>query len=235
MIESNNTPQQPTYIIPPPSAPNWKTPVVAGLFALLIATDVYLYTQMERMKSENKLELARLNQDVSASIDRIRIESDATVRRSRDSLDRLKSQLEEQRRAADRAVGQAKIDAEKKVQLLAQQVSTEQTKQQHAIAEVKETADSATTKIADVSTDVGSVKTEVQTQKSELEQTVANLKRVTGDVDNHASLIATNGKELSALRALGERNYFEFTVAKAKNPQKIGDIMVLLKKSGYEA
>jgi hypothetical protein len=54
---------------------------------------------------------------------------------------------------------------------------------------------------------------------------------VAGDVDNHTSLIATNGKELSALKALGEKNYFEFTVTKSKKPQKIGDIMVELKKA----
>ncbi len=43
--------------------------------------------------------------------------------------------------------------------------------------------------------------------------------------------IATNGKELSALKRLGERNYFEFSLAKAKTPQKVGDITLLLKKT----
>ena len=46
-----------------------------------------------------------------------------------------------------------------------------------------------------------------------------------------SGLIATNGKELSALRALGERNYTEFKLGKTKAPQKVGDIAVMLEKT----
>jgi hypothetical protein len=63
-----------------------------------------------------------------------------------------------------------------------------------------------------------------------LEQTVANLKHATGELDSHSSLIATNAKELQALRELGERNYSEFTITKAKQPTRVGDVMVQLKK-----
>jgi hypothetical protein len=34
-----------------------------------------------------------------------------------------------------------------------------------------------------------------------------------------------------ALRALGERNYLEFNITKAKEPRRIGDVAVLLKKT----
>ena len=44
-----------------------------------------------------------------------------------------------------------------------------------------------------------------------------------------SGLIATNAKELSALRELGERNYVEFKITKSKAPQKVGDVSVLLK------
>ena len=46
-----------------------------------------------------------------------------------------------------------------------------------------------------------------------------------------SGLIATNGKELAALRALGERNYTEFKLGKTKGPQRVGDIAVFLKKT----
>jgi hypothetical protein len=46
--------------------------------------------------------------------------------------------------------------------------------------------------------------------------------------------IATNGKELAALKRLGEWNYFEFTLAKSKIPQKVGDISLLLKRTDAE-
>ncbi len=46
-----------------------------------------------------------------------------------------------------------------------------------------------------------------------------------------SGLVATNAKELAALKALGERNYFEFTLPKTKEPKKVGDVSVLLKKA----
>jgi len=57
------------------------------------------------------------------------------------------------------------------------------------------------------------------------------LKATQGDLGVQSGLIATNGKELAALKALGERNYVEFKLAKTKGPQKVGDISVLLKKA----
>jgi hypothetical protein len=227
----STTPQQPSYIIPPPQAPNWKTPLLIGGFLLLLIFNVFLYFQVEHLRNETKADLAKLSSDLSATLEQTRIESSASVRQATRRVQAMQEQLDEQRRAADRAVGQAKIDAQRKVELLQKQVGDEQAKQQLAIAQVKQTADTASTKLNDVSTDVGNVKTDLGTTKSQLEQTIANLKRVTGDVDNHASLIATNGKELAALKALGERNYYEFTIAKSKKPQKVGDIMVQLKKA----
>jgi chromosome segregation ATPase len=222
--------QQPTYIIPPPSSPNWRMPLLIGVIVLLAASNIYLFTQVERVKTDNKNEMAKLSADLSGAIEKMRIDSSAAVQHSRQTIDTLQSQLREQRRAAERAVGQAKIDAQKRVQMLQEQVATEQAQQQQAINAVKQTADTATTKLADVSTDVGTVKSDVQNTKSQLEQTIANLKRVTGDVDNHASLIATNGKELDALKQLGERNYSEFTITKSKQPTRVSDISVQLKK-----
>lgn len=227
----STAPQQPSYIIPAPAGPNWKTPLMVGAFLLLVIFNVYLYVQMEHLRSETKSEMGKLSSDLAATVEQVRIDSSASVRQATKRVQAMQEQLEEQRLAADRAVGQAKVDAQRKVELLQKQVQNEQTKQQEAIAQVKQTADTATTKLNDVSTDVGNVKTDLGAAKTELEQTVANLKRVVGDVDSHSSLIATNGKELAALKALGEKNYYEFTLPKAKKPQKIGDIMVTLKKA----
>ena len=52
-----------------------------------------------------------------------------------------------------------------------------------------------------------------------------------GDVSSQGSLIATNANELDALRRLGERNYFEFNIRKTKDPQRVGDISMVLKKA----
>ena len=59
-------------------------------------------------------------------------------------------------------------------------------------------------------TDVTTVKADIATTQSNLEKTTADLKRMNGDMGVMSGLIATNGKDLVALRQLGERNYFEF-------------------------
>lgn len=216
--------QQPTYIIPPPASPNWKTPLLIVVILLLIASNIYLFTQVRQVKTDSRNEMARLSAEINGSLEKMRIDSSAAVQNSRQTVNALEAQLRAQRRAASREVGQAKIDAENRVASLQNQVAQAQAQQQQAIEAVKATADTATTKIASVSTDV-------QNNKTQLDQTIASLKRVAGDVDNHTSLIATNGKELDALKQLGERNYAEFTIQKSKQPQRVGDIMVQLKKA----
>jgi len=227
----SSTPQQPTYIIPPPSAPNWKTPLLIGILVLLVASNIFLFVQLDHLRTESKNDMAKITTEFNTALDRMRVESSEEVRRSTHRVETLQQELAQSRRAAEVAVGQAKVDAERRVQVLQEKVSNEQAAQQQAIAAVKQTADTATNQIASVSTDVGTVKTDVQNTKSQLEQTIANLKRATGELDDHASLIATNGKELQALRELGERNYTEFTISKAKKPTRVADVMVELKKA----
>lgn len=227
----SSTPQQPTYIIPPPSGPNWKTPVLVGVLVLLAATNIFLFVQLESLRTDSKNEMAKLTNDLNLAMERMRIDSNEQVQRSRRTVEELQSRLAEQRRAAEQAVGQAKVDAQRRVENLQQRVAEGQAQQEQAINAVKQTADTATTQIASVSSDVGNVKTDVQNTKSQLQQTIDNLKRATGELDSHASLIATNGKELEALKELGERNYAEFTIAKSKTATRVADVMVELKKA----
>jgi hypothetical protein len=99
------------------------------------------------------------------------------------------------------------------------------------IKTVEQAASTANTKIEGVSTEVSAVKSDLSSTKSELDKTIASLKSVSGDLGVQSGLIATNGKELQALKALGERNYFEFNLGKTKAPQKVGDIFLQLKKT----
>jgi chromosome segregation ATPase len=227
----SSTPQQPTYIIPPPSSPNWKTPLLIGALVLLAASNIFLFVQLDRVKTDNLSQMQRLNTEINGALEKMRVDSSEEVQRSRRSVQELQARLAEQRRQANLAVGQAKVDAERRVASLQSKVAEEQAAQQAAINQVKQTADTATTQLASVSTDVGTVKTDLSNTKSQLDQTISTLKRATGELDSHASLIATNGKELQALKELGERNYAEFTISKSKQFTRIADVMVSLKKA----
>ncbi len=201
-------------------------PLLIGSLLLLLGSNIYLFVQLDHMRADNRNEVAKL----SSAIDQMKVDSSAAVQQSAQRVQALQSELSRSRRAAEQAVGQAKIDAQRRVESLQNRVTQEQAAQQQAIAAVKQTADTTTTQLASVTTDVGTVKTDVQSTKSQLEQTVANLKRATGELDTHSSLIATNGNELKALRELGERNYSEFTINKSKTPTRVGDVLVELKK-----
>jgi chromosome segregation ATPase len=182
-----------------------------------------------------KKSLAQANDATQARLDKLEEATSLTTRSNRRTVDELRDQLESARRQASLAAGQAKADALKKVEeTRAELVAAQQRAQQQLksdISQVKDATDTANNKISQVGTEVTSVKGDVAQTRSDLEKTIADLKRATGELDGHSVLIATNGKELQALRALGERNYIEFNIHKSKQSQRVGDVSVRLKKA----
>lgn len=211
-----------------------KTIILYVLVVALIAATGYLFVQVTQTRSE----LAQTREALLDEISKIHETSAVTTQTSRRSVETLKADLDAARRQASQLAGQAKIDAEKHAEELSsnlQKVQQDQAQKVSAVSaevtQVKDQASAANTKISEVSTDVGNVKTEVASTRSELEKTIAQLKATQGDLGVQSGLIATNGKELAALKALGERNYVEFKLAKTKGPQKVGDVSILLKKA----
>jgi chromosome segregation ATPase len=84
--------------------------------------------------------------------------------------------------------------------------------------------------VSGVKSDVGAMKSEVAGARADLERTISDLKRMRGDMGEMSGLIATNGKELNALRELGDRVYWEFSLPKNGAVQKVGDVQLTLKK-----
>jgi hypothetical protein len=216
---------------PPPSSGGMKIPILFGAVIALLGANVYLFLQLDKTKTD----IAGLKEAMTREISTVKETSNVTTATSRRYINELKDELESARRQSAMAAGQAKLDAEKKaVELTAKlERETKAAQQQMAsqITEVKQEATSANTKIAAVSTEVGSVKTEVANTKTELDKTIADLKRTRGDLGEQSGLIATNYKEFLALKALGDRNYFEFTLPKEKAARRVGDIMLQLKKA----
>ncbi|MEP6961321.1 MAG: hypothetical protein ABI995_04545 [Acidobacteriota bacterium] len=140
-------------------------------------------------------------------------------------------------RAAAQAQNNAQRNAEKLVASLAdqQKVSDEQFAKQ--IGDVKTVTDEQSAKLTGLDTNIGTVKETVGTvqeavnqTKSTLDQTIADLKSARGDLGVQSGLIATNSKELSALRELGEKNYFEFTLKKGADPIRVANVTLALRK-----
>jgi hypothetical protein len=219
---------------PPSQGGGIRTAILFVLVIALIAATGYLYVQVAQTRSE----MVQTREALLDEISKIHETSAVSTQTSRRSVESLKADVDAARRQAGQLAGQAKIDAEKHAEELAanlQKVQQEQAQKVSAVtaevSQVKDQASAANTKISEVSTDVGNVRTEVASTRSELEKTIAQLKATQGDLGVQSGLIATNGKELAALKALGERNYVEFKLGKTKGPQKVGDISVLLKKA----
>src|SRR5689334_18435185 len=215
----------------PSSNSGVKTAVVAGALVALVAAKVYLYIQVDRLHTE----VAKTRESLLTEITNVRETSSVTTASQKKHLETLKDELSEARRQAAQAAGQAKAEAVKRAELLASKIENEQAQQakqtQAAIGEVKQQASNANTRIEAVSGDVTSVKTEVASTKSELDKTISDLKKVTGDLGVTSGYVATNAKELSALKRLGERNYFDINLGKTKQPQRVGDISLKLTKT----
>jgi chromosome segregation ATPase len=216
---------------PPAPASSAKIPILFGAVVALLAGIIYLFVQVNNLHTE----INKNQTDLLAELDKVREATAVTQQTNKQRVEALSAQLETARRQANMAAGEAKVEALRKVEETRVQLEAAQKRQEQAVntqfSEVKQAQDTTNTKIEGVNTEVGAVKTDVATTKSELEKTVAQLKQVSGDVDGHSTMIATNGKELAALRQLGERNYFEFNMHKAKQPQKVGDVSLLLKKA----
>jgi chromosome segregation ATPase len=198
----------------------------------LVAANVYLFVQVSDIRSD----MAKTRDSLLDELTKVREAHSLSTQTNRHTIDTLRDQLEAQRRQMSMATGEAKAEATRKVEETEKRLQAAQAEQAKVfdtkVSAVREEADTANTKIAEVGTEVSGVKTDVASTKSELEKTIADLQRVNGELTGQGTLIATNGKELDALKSLGERNYFQFTLPKGKKQrQKVGDVLIELKST----
>jgi len=206
-------------------SPSFAAMVTVAL--LLFACSVYLFWRVQHLETVTAQWTAATSQQITELRGAVS-ESDSTQVKKMAALER---DLEEARRQADSTAGQAKIDAQRHAEQLAKRLADAQKQQQQELTEIQQNAATANTKIDGVTSDVAATKSDVAATKSQLDSTVADLKRVTGDMGVLSDRIATNGQELTALKKLGERNYFEFTIVKSKAPHKVANLQLWVKKT----
>jgi len=79
--------------------------------------------------------------------------------------------------------------------------------------------------------DVNKLNGDVTGVKSDLDVTKAKLERSMGDMNVMSGLIARNHDDLEELKRRGDRNYYEFTLQRAKSPQRVGPVQMSLNKT----
>ena len=150
---------------------------------------------------ESELRTGGLQQEVASTKKTIGA-TQTEIRRAKQMASQL---AEQQKQSAELLAGQLS-------QLAQEQVSTQGT-------------------VGSLSTDISGVKQDVSLTKNQLEATRTELQRVIGDLGVQSDLIAHNRDELAELRVRGERDYFEFDLRRTKQPQRVGNVSLHLKKT----
>ena len=224
----------PTFQPPPePQRSGMLTALVAGALIALVAANIYLYVQIDHVRTD----VASMQEKLTTQLSNLRDTSNVNTEAQKRHVETLKEELEAARTLARNSSSQVKAEAQANIERIKAQLQDEQAKVQQQVSkeisgvksDVQQVASTANTKIAEVATDVGTVRSQASQTQAELQKTIADLKSVRGDMGVQSGLIATNAGELAALKLRGERNYLDIKLGKTKQPQRFGDITLLLK------
>jgi DNA repair exonuclease SbcCD ATPase subunit len=214
--------------------------VVYGFGVALLFSNFYTVGQLASFRNQ----LTSVTADLAAAKTEIANLKSTTVSSTKAagrSLNAIRAELKDARSQAETATGQVKAGAVRRAEELrselARRLVDEQARNERLqaqlkrdISHVEEATLKADSKLGEVSTEVVAVKSEVADNRRQLEKTVADLRRVKGDMGVQSGQIATNQKELNALKALGEKNYFEFDI-KGREMSTIAGVKVVLKRT----
>jgi septal ring factor EnvC (AmiA/AmiB activator) len=216
MSISPNVPNsQESYHYESAGTPRW----IAVLFGLLFAavavvgylghqTETKLESDLSKQEDQNKVISAQLEQANTRLAD-LKGHLDVTEQK----IGMTRAELAQASSRAE-VIRKNQIDSDKKL-------TTELTQVQKESEE----------KIGAVATDVTGAKKDIEATKTDLEATKSKLDRTQGDMGVMSGLIARTHDDLEELKRRGDRNYYEFTVKKAKSPQRVGPIQVNVNKT----
>ena len=208
------TPQE-SYGYESTGTPRW----IAVLFGVVIAalavlgfvgytTETRMSADLAKQQDQNKILTAQLDQANSRIAD-LKGQMEVTTQRmglTQSELAKAKSRAE--------AIRQE-----------------QQTSDQKLSAQLGQVQKESEEKIGAVASEVGGAKKDIEATKTDLEATKGKLERSLGDMNVMSGLIARNKDDLEDLRRRGDRNYYEFTLTKSKNAQRVGPVQMSLNRT----
>lgn len=165
----------------------------------------------------------------------------AAAEQKNEQLAEKQDALSARLRATSETLGQSVGVTQKQIEAKTQALMTAQAASARAqsaqTAKLEQAQEAAVKQIGAVQTDVSAVRTDVGGAKasiaetqSDLDQTKAQLQRTIGDAGVMSGLIARTHDELETLKHKGDRNYYEFTLQKGKQPTLLSTIKLQAKK-----
>jgi acyl-CoA synthetase (AMP-forming)/AMP-acid ligase II len=216
MSISPNVPSpQESYHYEGGGTPRWITilfaVVIAGVGAVAYAgysAQTHLQQEVTKAQDQNKILTAQLDQANSR-------------------LAELKGQMD----VTSQKIGmtQAELaDARSRAESIRKAQTASDQKLSEKIAQAQKESEA---QIGAVATDVTGAKKDIESTRTDLEATKSKLDRATGDMGVMSGLIAHNHDDLEELKRRGDRNYYEFTVQRAKTPQRVGPVQMSVNKT----
>jgi chromosome segregation ATPase len=212
--------------------------VLAAGLAIALAGDGYLIVKSNNLNEQ----ISQLQGTTQAQMSKL---TDTTTALLDQRLQAIDTDVQSAHDTANSAVKQARAEVQRQSAQLTRRLDEQQQQVAGQLVELKDATTTANSKLDEVSadvtgvrtdvngvkTDVNGVKTDVASTQSQVQKDGAQLRQVIGDMGVMSGLIATNGKDLQALRDLGDRNYIEFDLSKGQLTKKVGDITISLRKA----
>ncbi len=149
-------------------------------------------------------------------------------------VDALRSELTAVRERAAAEAEQARAEAQRHAARLtarlAQQARASRLRASAELMNVRAVAAAASAAIGDLNGELQTTRAEVAAARSGVDRTSTELTGAGAGLYPMRDEIATNSRELAALRARGERSYFEFDLGKAQG-QVVAGVTIWLRKA----
>lgn len=216
MSISPNVPSpQESYHYESSGTPRWISVLFALLFVALGAVGFFAYSSTSKL-SKDLGDAQKTNATLTTQLEQ-----------SNNRIAELKSIVEVTQQkvgmtASEVAAAKSRAEAIRKEQMASDQKLTSQ---------LTAVQTEANEKIGAVATEVGGAKKDIADTRTDLEATKAKLESTKGDMGVMSGLIARNHDDLEELKRKGDRNYYEFSIKKAKSAQRVGPIQINLNKT----
>lgn len=205
----------PPYVVAPPSrSVGWPLIVVVVLIAVMTGVNLYMGLNAREALADNlgmvedQFELLTRRLDTN---DQLYADLKGQFQVTSDKLGLTQSELSRARRLA------VKIQEEQKIAVT----------QLNDAIETKASVEELNRLQSESAAKFGLLTTGLDDTRKDLDATQQNLEGTKGEL---ASLIARNRDELVALARKGDRDYFEFSLNKKGSKQKIGTVLIELRK-----
>jgi cytochrome c556 len=211
--------------VKPSSGGGAKTILVVIALAALAAGELFTVGRMNTVRDQLATQQGQLREDMTGQMrDQLSSRLSVIQRQNSEELDAIRTELDD----AAKRVGSQSGELRKARKL----VATLQDQQQAQTAQLKQELDQKADEqqVGALTQDVSATKTDLNTTQKNVSSLAADLGMARSDM---GTLIARNHDDIEYLRKLGDRDYYEFTLAKDKE-NKVAGIGLTLKKTNVK-